>query len=306
MIDARLSDDELARMLAGLPARHAATLVNGTRPAVRFAVSTEPLEAPVPVGITRFGGEPDLPADVAWPTWVHPGRSGRSRPLSFFVQIDLSSVAGGTDLALPADGLLLFFCDLGPDGRGTWGLHHDEHAGSRVLHVPAAGLRRRVAPAGTHSYQENLLRPVLVTTTPDVLALGRLEEDDGPEDDLDYVTYDQFDRRVEDHILRAMPAGWVPSGRHQLGGHPRAIQLTVEARCLQAASNIVRRDGSLDLATWDRVKDQADQWRLLFQLDSDYLLSAMWGDAGTLYWAAHRDHLRSHRWDQVWFTFQCC
>jgi uncharacterized protein YwqG len=60
-----------------------------------------------------------------------------------------------------------------------------------------------------------------------------------------------------------------------------------------------------DSVRWYDVADQAAGWRLLFQLDSDADLGLLWGDAGTLYWAAPRSALAERAWTDVWFTFQC-
>lgn len=63
--------------------------------ATRAAPST------IALGQSRFGGTPDLPHDVEWPT-----REGR--PLTFLAQIDLTQVRASD---LPAAGWLLFFYD---------------------------------------------------------------------------------------------------------------------------------------------------------------------------------------------------
>ena len=57
-------------------------------------------EAALPLGGTRLGGLPDLPAAVAWP-------AVGDRPLSFAAQVRLSEVAGNG--LLPKSGLLSFF-----------------------------------------------------------------------------------------------------------------------------------------------------------------------------------------------------
>lgn len=62
------------------------------------------LAADAPLGATRFGGRPDLPARAAWP------REDDGAPLNFYAQIDLRDLAA-TVIAgrLPESGLLSFF-----------------------------------------------------------------------------------------------------------------------------------------------------------------------------------------------------
>ncbi len=73
-----------------------------------------------PVGASRFGGDPGLPSDVAWPT-------DRTGPLPFVAQINLAEIAGSAAAReLPAAGLLSVFYDgqvWGEDDQG-WRLVH--------------------------------------------------------------------------------------------------------------------------------------------------------------------------------------
>lgn len=299
-VDARLSPEALAGMMAavGLGPAAGEVLLRGARPAVRFAVRPGPTDPVRSVGLSRFGGSPDLPDDVEWPVWTPPGGDGSPRPLSFFTQIALAGLAAGTDLPLPDHGLLLFFCDFdNEDDEGILGLYADEHEGSRVLHVPTSGLRRRHGPTGTHTYPESPLLPVLATTVP--------EADDLALDDDGWEALDALNQEMEQHVRVRVPDGWRVDGRQQLGGHARFIQHPVEQEALQAAAGVYRRDSGFDQVLWAQVKAEAAHWRLLFQLDSDDDLDVMWGDVGTLYWVARFDHLAEAAWDQVWFNFQC-
>jgi Domain of unknown function (DUF1963) len=98
--------------------------------AARHAMILEPgpVEegADAPIGASRLGGKPDLPAEVPWP-W-RPALSDRTAfkdhlarpwPLSFIAQIDFAEIlsAGGLE-GFPSSGRLLFFCDP----IETWGM----------------------------------------------------------------------------------------------------------------------------------------------------------------------------------------
>ena len=91
--------------------------------AARHAMILEPgpVEegANAPIGASRLGGTPDLPAEVPWP-WrpALPNRTvfkdhlARPWPLSFVAQIDFAEIlsAGGLE-GFPTSGRLLFYCD---------------------------------------------------------------------------------------------------------------------------------------------------------------------------------------------------
>jgi hypothetical protein len=74
--------------------------------------------ADVPIGVSRLGGMPDLPAAMRWP-WrpamsaeVFKEHAAHPWPLSFVAQIDFAEIhsAGGLE-GFPSSGRLLFFCD---------------------------------------------------------------------------------------------------------------------------------------------------------------------------------------------------
>jgi len=119
--------------------------------AARHAMILEPgpVEegADAPIGASRLGGTPDLPAEVPWP-WrpalpdrtVFKDHLGRPWPLSFVAQIDFAEIlsAGGLE-GFPSSGRLLFFCDP----IETWGM-----TGASVMFIiePTHRLGRRDFP----------------------------------------------------------------------------------------------------------------------------------------------------------------
>lgn len=292
-LDVRLSAKALRQLLDELPSPAADALVAGARPAVVFATRRLQPDEPVPAGISRFGGVPDLPDDRDWPIW-RPGGSGPSRPLMFFAQIALSEVAPLTDLPLPDAGVLSFFSDF--DGSGGVGLYADDRDGSRVLHLPG-GLTPRATPESLPVLAAAVLQPIVATTIP--------EPDDIDLDDDGYDAYDAAEQALRARVAGAVPPGWTLGGLHQLGGHPRSIQNWVGEEAVQAARGVYRRSGGFDHVRWEAVRHEVADWRLLLQLDSDEALEVLWGDAGSLYWVAPLDRVSARDWDEVRFVFQC-
>lgn len=284
LIDARLDEAALRALLRELPAQVVERVVARARPAVRFATQrVDPAAAPV--GVSRFGGAPDLPPDRPWPT-RQPRDGGSSRALTFVAQVRLDGPAELVDLPLPETGLLSVFCDLGLDD-GAWGLYMIEPGGAQITHLDVDVCTRRDPPAQLAPLPAALLQPIAVMT------IG--QEDIQP--------YYHCEEALEEHIIGAVPAGWDLAGRHQLGGHAYYIQHPVEEQALQSARGVWTPEGGLDKERWTAVHHELVEWRLLLQIDNDHTLDDSWGDV-TLFWVASRDQIAARAWSQVWFDYQ--
>lgn len=109
------------------------------RPSIELDADPNPL----PGARTRLGGLPDLPPELAWPTW-------RGEPIAFMAQVELDEALLACDLEgrLPRHGLLSLFVHLGTP---------DHAAGCVLLWFPTCeGLVARAAP-GPRLTQPGLL-----------------------------------------------------------------------------------------------------------------------------------------------------
>lgn len=82
----------------------------------------QPAAEALAVGQSRYGGQPDVPADFIWPRYTGKDYEGlvAERPLSFMAQINLAEAAEfDKDGLLPKKGLLSFFYELQTE---AWGL----------------------------------------------------------------------------------------------------------------------------------------------------------------------------------------
>ena len=216
-----------------------------------------------------------------------------------WAQITLDDISGHLDSNLPETGLLLFFAEFDYDGLsdGITGLYQDEHLGARALHVPAEPRPvAHVAPPGVQPLPVAELLPMLSFSWPDL---------DDDLTDEEYEAFDDADQVLEQLLRNSAPAGWTVAGRHQLGGHARFIQHPVEQEVVQAAYDVHSRGGGFDHARWEQVRHRVPDWRLLLQIDSDDSLDLMFGDVGTLYWAAPAGDIAAHEFSATRFNFQC-
>jgi len=237
--------------------------------AARHAIILEPgpLEegADAPIGASRLGGMPDLPADVPWP-W-RPALSGRTVfadhaertwPLTFVAQIDFAEIhsAGGLE-GFPSSGRLLFFCDpiLEP-----WGWSSDDKSCASVMFFtdetdrlarrrfpaelsnPAAGVAR--PEKFLHGPRDVIFRPRRMTPrlwllppprgSVDLATLDGLPAPPGwtgvyPKgwDDKTYAAYDQFWTDLKAVLGNAFGED------HQVGGTAFPETGPVEADCVK-------------------------------------------------------------------------
>ncbi|HCU54552.1 MAG TPA: hypothetical protein DIC36_09855 [Gammaproteobacteria bacterium] len=253
----------------------------------------------LPVGSSRLGGAPDLPANTHWPRW-------NDQPMSFVVQFNLEELAGAQPKnRLPKSGLLSVF--LGCNGSEPYPLGiPEERGGWRVLWTPAGSSLQRQPMPKLSDEVESIFRIDEAAIEFKAGGLVLPKEDSFlveamqlmPEEQQGYVDLIQ---QVNQEPPEGQPA-------HQLLGHPWALQGNdMEMACARAVagedpySALVPEDPAF--AEWLR---RAAGWQLLLQLDSDETSTNMlWGDAGLYYWFLAREKLYGHNFEETWGQTQC-
>src|ERR1700730_2356000 len=86
--------------------RFEAKILALAKPAIAIEQNTVKEKTEIPIGGSKLGGSPDLPAGFAWPYLYR-------KPLAFIAQFNLSEVTHfDTAHILPERGMLYFFCDV--------------------------------------------------------------------------------------------------------------------------------------------------------------------------------------------------
>ena len=234
---------------------------------------------------SHFGGDPGLPPDIAWP-------QRENANLRFLARFSLTELQAADPTAwLPQSGSLLFFYD---DDRQPWGFDPLDRGGWAVLHVPDMPVTStQPAPesSGLLPFSSVALRRIQV-----------LPSGERPEVQVLTLSDSEFDEYVE---IAEQRFGGLP--KHQLLGLPSPMQGdSMELEC-QLASNGVNCGSPEGYAT-ARAKELeagAQNWRLLFQMDSDDDLGVMWGDVGMLYFWIEEAAARRAVFSNVWLVLQC-
>lgn len=282
IISKLLTDNRLSRV--------ASDLVAMLQPAIRL--KTFPCrEDELSLGSTRIGGRPDLTDDVVWPVW-------KGKPLAFLAQINLNDLVRFPFASvLPQDGWLLFFYDA---EQSTWGFDPQDLGSWAVILMPNDGspLKRRgvpseALPGGFYKPCRVEMREVLTAPpfeSPFVRKLNLTESEEDAYWDLLEEIYADGDKEVS----------------HQILGHPEPIQGDMQLECQLVSNGLYC--GDLTGYNNPRAKELAkgaEDWRLLFQLDSDDDAGMMWGDVGRLYFWIRQEDLENGDFEKSWMILQC-
>lgn len=291
----RDASDRLATYTAAVGPDHAARLLALRRP--RYLLLSERVDDEddadlLPLGGSRLGGRPDLPAGFAWP---HAGEQA----LTFLAQIDLAGLPPlppGPDAdLLPRTGVLSLFLGLagGDDpARGPGRLLHFADARALVRTPPPAGRDDLVLVASE------------LTAEPDSATLPGWEQ---PHLALALATfaderpYERAAALVRDILLYDGTTWPEEQPRHQLLGWPAVLQ----SDPLAAAAYDEREHLGVPHPPEQSQEsaEQAAQWRLLLQLDSEDL-DFMLGDDGMVHVLIREPDLRAGRFERARIVWQ--
>lgn len=245
----------------------------------------------VPRGASKLGGQPDLPANTAWPVF-------QGKPLAFLGQFRMPHVPAVVrrSLGLPDEGLLSFFFfetadqpfDYDPASRGM----------ARVLFTrEVSSLVKRAFPPALDAdvrFRELVVDfgETFLPASPCSVHLDDLE--------LDEATSDAY-RDAYDAYISAV------GGEHFLGGRPIPIQVSMEVECALLGHGVYM--GGPRPSGWSEVDTAAIEataatFRLLLQLGGDDLLGVQWDDAGCLYFLLPEEAIAAGRFDDGWCILQ--
>ncbi len=271
----RAQAEQLIRQHA--PARLQEQLIALLRPAIALT-ATRTEDAQIAVGASKFGGAPDVPIDFEWPMW-------NGKPLGFLAQINLEEVAPfDVEGLLPKSGLLSFFYDL---KEQPWG-RAEERQGWRVFFSETKSLFRNSTKEGLNAASIALSSSF---TIPD-----------------DFECFPELGLTIDDCIrnndwtLLDELAKFIPTLTNQMLGHARTVQRHPGTEVESSWLDFQNHGAAVD---WEIIKAEADKWILLFQMDSESNVDAMWGDCGTIYFMILPEDLAARNFSNVWFTLQC-
>jgi uncharacterized protein YwqG len=222
----------------------------------------------------------------------------KERPLAFLAQINLSDIAaaGGTNLALPQNGLLSFFYDAESQ---PWGFDPGDSVGFQLMWFadpvlqpcdPPASLEARFKSLELSPQARDCVPPPNTFSVSQIL--NQSIDQKSARTQLDAI----FSREKRDDVLIS---------EHALGGWPCPIQGEMETECQLVTNGIFcgLPEGYASRKAM-RLRPGAADWRLVLQLASDECAGVEWGDSGTIYvWMRDQD-VGARRFDRCWTILQ--
>lgn len=251
-------------------------------PAIHIVTQPEP-------SLSHFGGMPSLPPGVAWPR-----REGK--PLAFLARLSLSELHSTLPIAwLPTSGALLFFYDFEVQ---PWGFDPEDRGGWRVLYVPDLAEPGSVMLADDAT-QESPIQ---------YACMGFRKIDSLPSSERGSVDELTLSDRELETYWELYEAPFRGEPKHQVGGYPAPVQGDdMELECQLVLGGLYRgRPDPSQANEIDRLKVGAEDWKLLFQFDTDDDLGVMWGDVGTIYFWVRQQEAVQGNFDNAWLVLQCC
>ncbi len=297
-------------------------------------------ESTAPLGKSKIGGCPDLPAGMAWPlrpawtndasnyradmiapdskwSWATPEQCESFRqmakrmatyveneaPLSFFAQINFADLA--------ATGALDDLPELPRTGilylfydyiEQAPGFDPKDAPGNQLIYVESPeGLTRTPIPeALAEMLDEGPFRAKFLTAKPCIYTPSPWQTEIA-EFDLPDPLLDAYG----DWLANMYSDSLMPD--HRLMGWPNIIQNPMEAQCTLVTAG--KYCGNSDAYTDPNnagIIAQADDWILLLQIDSDDAANFMLGDSGILYVWIRKQDLAARAFDKAWVIMQCC
>ena len=258
------------------------------------------------LGATRFGGQPDVPSDFIWPTYMGESYDHvvKKRPLSFLAQFNCADFAKyDTEHLLPDHGLLSFFYEL---DSMCWGFDPKDRGCARVYWFEdISALSAAEFPA---DMEEDFIMPMVkiaLSQKPSYPSWQDFTEafPDDDDDEAFNTAWEELTGEDEDDL----------PDRSQLLGWADVIQNSMFEECDIAAKGYYLGNPEGWRKIPKDIRQEAEQtakdrWMLLLQLDTvecdDFEL--MFGDCGHIYFYITKEDLKARRFDNIWLILQCC
>ena len=252
----------------------------------------------LPIGTTKFGGNPDVPKDFKWFYFEGEDFNGetKNRPLSFLAQINCEELKKyDEDGLLPSKGIIYFFYEL---STMTWGYNPKDKGSAKVFYFDGdiTELNRAKFP---DDMEEEFKLPEIL--------LGFSKKYDLPcyEEFTELYDYNNWDEYDEIKALKGFEAEEVIS---KLLGYADVIQNGMLLECEEVTNGIYCGNAiEINPEELEKYKKDCEQWQLLFQLDTvttdDFEL--MFGDCGRIYFYITKNNLEKCNFDECWLILQC-
>lgn len=264
-----------------------------------------------PIGASRIGGIPDLPADFEWPYYDAPAtdysEAHEHAPLAFVAQIDCAAAyeALGEGSPLPQSGMLWFFYEMESQ---CWGFDLSDEGCSRVIYADVSADQLTPTRPPKELAEEYCFMPYLLSFQKERSLPDYEEADNYPGFCDEMADWDDYDEAALEYLGIEEDDEDDFMSVNRLCGYADLIQGDMLTECELTVTG--RYDGHDYPEMTDEEKKSlrkaAAEWQLLLQVASSEEDDArMFGDCGNLYFYIKKDDLAARRFDKVWLVLQC-
>ena len=261
-----------------------------------FSFSLSKRENYAAKGNSRYGGVPDLPASMPWP-------QSKDGYLNFLMQVNLQELPAAANSGLPRKGILYFFIES--DDTCTT-------ASGEVLHFDGGrtSLKKATAPpneelAHKEHYQDLVPYQLKCSAGLSLPSYGsplfkQVAELAAPNKDGDGG--DRFFKLIDDAL--GMPKGKTAAA--QLLGHPSNLGDDLRENAYLAATGKRKRiyDYKYRERNQKELHNQAENWLLMWRINSSSKVGACIWDAGSLNIMIRKDDLKACDFSKVYLQIE--
>lgn len=252
-------------------------------------------------GLSRFGGEPDVPEGFRWPyfeTDTYDDTAVKPRPLSFLAQFSCEELAlYDKEGLLPAHGVISFFYEVGSQ---RWGFDPKDAGCAKVYWFEDTGSLKKYGFPG--DLPDEYRFPPIRLSFSEKPSLPFWEDYSSIfPDDKNWEAFDEARQR-----LGLMEE----EEENRLLGWPDIIQNNMTEECELVTKGYYLGGSREGIPVEDRryaAERSVEDWQLLFQLGtvSGEGFSLMFGDCGRIYFYIRKEDLLARRFEKIWLILQC-
>lgn len=246
-------------------------------------------EKELKIGQSKIGGFPDLPKSIEWFKW-------KEKPLSFIAQINLDEVKSfDIENKLPDSGILYFFYSYEQE---AWGFDPKDKGCFITYYFDGSldELERKEKPKDIEKYY--CYEPC---------KLSFKSEFNIPDYQSNYFNIemnDKEDQSFENFVDELCKDDYTTN---KILGHSVNIQGGMELECELVTNGLYCGDSTgYNSPKAKELRENYKNWQLLLQIDSDDEADMMWGDSGCLYFWIKKEDLKNKKFENSWFSLQCC
>lgn len=243
------------------------------------------IDETLPLGSSRVGGIPDLPAELPWVT------DKKGAPLSFLAQINCRELkAFDSEKLLPDSGLLYFFYD--PEQSAT-GVDPKDREKFKVLYYdgPFKNLKPVFFPEELPDYgqfDECSIHFMSSLSLPDVPGNWGIHMT--PQD---LSKYQQMQQQNKTCLY------------HKMLGYANPLRNSMELDCQLVTNGIyIGNSSGFRGRRRTELEKTMGEWRVLLQLHSDDYPGMIWGEEGRLYFWIKTNDLKNRNFKNSWVLLQ--